>query len=67
MIEKHRVLDHWQVLDNGRRLWGTALKVLDHWVVSRVSVRYLNLISKNPKALDTALRVLDHWRVFKKP
>ena len=50
-----RVLDHWQVLDNGRRLWDTVLKVLDHWVVSRGSVRYLNLISKNPKALDTTL------------
>ena len=38
--------------------------MLDHWVVSRGSVRDLNLISKNPKALDTALRVLDHWRVL---
>ena len=44
-----------------------ALKVLDHWVVSRGSVQHLNSISKNPEVLDTALRVLDHWRVFKKP
>ena len=38
--------------------------MLDHWVVSRGSVRYLNLISKNPNALDTALSVLDHRRVL---
>ena len=38
--------------------------MLDHWVVDRGSVRYLNLISKKPKALDTALRVLDLWKVL---
>ena len=34
----------------------------DHWIVSRGSVRYLNFISKNPKALDTALRLWDNGR-----
>ena len=57
--------DHWQqVLDNGRRLLDRAPRVLDHWVVSRASVRYLNLISKNPKAFGySPKRVLDHWVV----
>ena len=36
--------------------------MLDDWIVTCGSVRYLNLISKNPKALDTALRVLDNGR-----
>ena len=45
------------------RVLDTALRVLDQWVVSRGSVRCLNLISKNPKVLDTALRVLDYWVV----
>ena len=36
--------------------------MLDDWIVTYGSVRYLNLISKKPKALDTALRVLDNGR-----
>ena len=37
-----RVLDHWQVSDNGRRLLDTALRVLDHCRVWDNGLRLLD-------------------------